>query len=218
MPEKVDFKTADGVSIYASHWRGEKGSPAVLLLHMMPAARSSWDEFADKLYASGFGVLAIDLRGHGESEGGPDGFRDFSDEDHQKSIEDVRAAIAFQVAEGHSKFFIAGASIGANLALAYLAESERGGAAVLLSAGLNYRGIQTLPLAEKVRPEQGVLLAAAKDDVRSGGSAAEMAEEIFRASAGKKEIKILEYGGHGTDMFRMHPELMDEIIAWLRKF
>src|SRR3989338_11429544 len=179
MPEKIEFKTADGMSICASHWRGEKGSSAVLLLHMMPADRSSWDEFADKLYASGFGVLAIDLRGHGESEGGPDGFRDFSDEDHQKSIEDVRAAIAFQVAEGHSKFFVAGASIGANLALEYLSESERISAAVLLSAGLNYRGIETLPLVEKVRPEQGVLLAAAKDDVRSGGSGGGTGGENF---------------------------------------
>ncbi|MBI5787027.1 MAG: alpha/beta fold hydrolase [Candidatus Niyogibacteria bacterium] len=218
MPEKVDFKTADGANICASHWRGEKGSPAVLLLHMMPAARSSWDDFAAKLYENGFGVLAIDLRGHGESEGGPDGWRNFSDEDHQKSIEDVRAAVAFQATEGHSKFFIAGASIGANLALEYLAESERVSAAVLLSAGLNYRGIQALPLVEKVRPEQGVFLVAAKDDVRSGGSAAEMAEEIFRESAGKKEMRILEYGGHGTDMFRMHPELADEIITWLNKF
>ena len=218
MPEKVEFKTADGVSIRASHWQGEKGSPAILLLHMMPADRSSWDGFAVKLYDSGFGALAIDLRGHGESEGGPDGFRDFSDEAHQKSIEDVRAAIAFQVAEGHSKFFIAGASIGANLAFEYMAESERISGAVLLSAGLNYRGIETLPLAEKVRPEQGVFIAAAKDDVRSGGAAAEMAESIHRSSAGKKEIRIFEYGGHGTDMFRMHPELMDEIITWLKKF
>lgn len=216
--EKIDFKTADGVSIRASHWRGEKGSPAVLLLHMMPAVKGSWDEFAEELFANGFGVLAIDLRGHGESEGGPDGWRSFSDVDHQKSIEDVRAAVAFQAAEGHSKFFIAGASIGANLALEYLIESERASAAILLSAGLNYRGIGTLPLARKARAEQGIYLVAASDDVRSGGEAAKMAKEIYDAAECKKDIKILDKGGHGTDMLKNHPELSRELVGWLKKF
>ena len=218
MPEKVNLKTADGINIAGDHYKGPIGSAGVLLLHMMPAAKESWAGFALKLNEAGFGALAIDLRGHGESDGGPDGFRNFLDADHQKSAMDICAAIDFQIAEGHSKLFLAGASIGANLALWELVESDRVSAAALLSAGLNYRGIETLPLARKVRPEQGFLLVAAKDDARSGGSAAEMAEEIFRASASKKEIKIFETGGHGTDLLNSHPDLADDIINWFKEF
>src|SRR3989338_3735913 len=208
MPEKVNLKTADGINIAGDHYKGPIGSAGVLLLHMMPAAKESWAGFALKLNEARFGALAIDLRGQGESEGGPRGFRDFSDEDHQKSIMDVRAAVDFQIAEGHSKIFLAGASIGSNLALKYLAESEKISAVVLLSAGLNYRGIETLPLAAKVRPSQGVFFVASRDDARSGGGADKMAEELYAKSGGMKKIKIFETGGHGTDLFNSHPDLM----------
>ncbi|MEK7599252.1 MAG: alpha/beta hydrolase [Patescibacteria group bacterium] len=216
MPEKVNFKTADGINIAASHWRGKEGSPAVLLLHMMPATKESWNEFAQKLNQAGFGVLAIDLRGHGQSEGGPDGWRSFSDSQHQKSIEDARVGFQFQKDEGHSKFFLAGASIGANLALQFLAESDETSAAVLLSPGLNYRGIETLEPAVKIRPNQGVFFAAAGDDRVIGADS--MARKLYDAANCKKDIKIFEKGGHGTDLFAAHPELMPEIIDWFKKF
>lgn len=216
MPEKVNLKTADGINITASHWRGPAGSPAVLLLHMMPATKESWNEFARKLNQAGFGVLAVDLRGHGESEGGPDGWRNFSDSEHQKSIEDARAGFEFQKNEGHSKFFLAGASIGANLALEHLAESEDASAALLLSPGLNYRGVETLPMAAKIRPDQGAFFAASRDDKITGADT--MARQLYDAANCKKEIKIFDKGGHGTDLFAAYPELMSEITDWFKKF
>ncbi len=218
MPERINLRTADDVNIAGDHYRGEAGSPGVLMLHMMPADKKSWAGFAKKLNEAGFGALAIDLRGHGESEGGPDGYRDFSDAEHQKSIEDVRAAVGFMTAEKHSKIFLAGASIGANLVLQYLAESDGVSAAVLLSAGLNYKGIETLPLAKKIRPEQGAFFIAAKDDVRSGGAADEMSQNIYDTANCRKKIKIYDVGGHGTDLFSAHSELMDDIINWLKGF
>lgn len=218
MPEKINLRTADNVNIAGDHYKGLAGSPGVLLLHMMPADKKSWAEFAKKLNKAGFGALAIDLRGHGESEGGPDGWRDFSEEEHQKSVEDVRAAVDFQISEGHSKIFLAGASIGANLALQYLAESDRVLAAVLLSAGLNYKGIETLPLVQKIDGGQGVFFIAARDDVRSGGPAEKMAQNLYDTSNGRKKIKIFDTGGHGTDLFKAHPELKDDITNWFKEF
>ncbi|MBI2038769.1 MAG: alpha/beta fold hydrolase [Candidatus Niyogibacteria bacterium] len=218
MVERITLETEDGVAIVGDHYKGPQGSPAVLLLHMMPATRASWNAFAGKLNAAGFGALAIDLRGHGESQGGPDGYQDFTDGEHQASIADVRAALAFQEAEGHSKFFIVGASIGANLALQMLAESERVSAAILLSPGINYRGVETLPVIAKVRNEQGVYIVAAKDNVRAGGAAHERAARIFGALTCRKELKIFDTGGHGTDMLVAHPEFMDELADWLKNF
>src|SRR3989338_5627500 len=92
--ERVSLKTSDNVDIvgdyYASQrWRG------ILLLHMMPADRQSWSGLAIELSKAGVDVLAIDLRGHGESAGGPEGYLDFSDDEHQQSILDVEAAVDF---------------------------------------------------------------------------------------------------------------------------
>ncbi|MDZ4296063.1 MAG: alpha/beta fold hydrolase, partial [Patescibacteria group bacterium] len=68
MAERVTFSTADGVAIVGDHYAGPTGlSPAVVLLHMLPAERASWAGLARALQAEGFQALAIDLRGHGES-------------------------------------------------------------------------------------------------------------------------------------------------------
>lgn len=216
--ERIQLKTADNIIIVGNHYKAEKGSPSALLLHMMPATKESWDEFAKKLRKEGFGCVAIDLRGHGESEGGPEGYRSFSDEEHKASILDARAGIDFQKNEGHSPLFVIGASIGANLALQILAEDEKIRGAVLLSAGINYRGVETLPPANVIRKNQAVYVVAAKDDMRRNGTPAyKMAQEIFNTiSSGDKKIEIFETGGHGTDLFASHPDLEERIVEWMQ--
>ena len=214
MTERVELTTADGVTIIGAHYKVEPPGSGVLLLHMMPAAKESWRGFGAKLNETEIGALAIDLRGHGESDGGPDGYRTFTDEEHQLSIEDVRVGIKYQKEEGHGPIFVAGASIGANLALNILAENPEIEGAILLSAGINYRGVETISSAKKIRTDQSVYVVAAKDD----GSCGKMAEEIFMALAtDKKKIEIFDVGGHGTNIFWKHPDLMDRLVRWLQE-
>lgn len=206
--------TNDGVNIIGAHYKVELTGAGILLLHMMPAAKESWRGFAAKLNEAEIGALAIDLRGHGESDGGPDGYRTFTDAEHQASIEDVRAGVGFQKEEGHSPLFVAGASIGANLSLNILAENPEIEGAILLSAGLDYRGVETLPAAKKIRSDQSVYVAAAKDD----GNCGKMAEEIFAALATeKKKLEVFDVGGHGANIFWKHPDLMDRLVRWLQE-
>jgi len=218
MAERVDLITNDGVNIAGLHYKVEPPGAGVLLLHMMPAAKESWRGFAAKLGEVGIGALAIDLRGHGESDGGPDGYRTFTDEEHQLSIEDVRAGVKYQKEEGHSPIFIVGASIGANLALNILAEDQEIEGAILLSAGLNYRGVETEPAAKKIRSDQSVYVIAASDDETKGGNCGELAKDIFDALATeKKKIEVFDAGGHGTNIFWKHPDLMDRLVRWLQE-
>src|SRR3989344_3655754 len=66
--EYIQLKTKDGVELYGTYVRaGKDDAPAVVLLHMMPATKESWEGFQQMLADSGFQSLAIDLRGHGES-------------------------------------------------------------------------------------------------------------------------------------------------------
>ena len=216
MFERIELQTKDGVRIVGNHYKGAIGSPAVLLLHMLPRTKESWVNFAQKLHAFGFGVLAIDFRGHGESQDGPEGYKNFSEEETAKSIADVKAAIRFQKEEGHSPLFVIGSSIGSNFAMQALAGDADIRGAVLLSPGISYYGVRTLPFAKKIMEHQSVMIIAARDDERQSGNAEDMAKEIFGAlNTPEKELKIYDAGGHGNDLFITHPELENKIIEWL---
>lgn len=215
MRERIAFSTSDGVKIVGDY-AGHEGQPAVLLLHMMPATRESWRAFSEKLNAAGFQTVAIDLRGHGESAGGPKGYKAFSDAEHQASINDAAAAIDFLRVKNPAKIFIVGASIGANLALQFAAEhADDIEGAVLLSPGLDYRGLRTEPFISRLREGKRAYFAASRDDPYS----AETVEELFaKTPAGiKKEIKIFEKAGHGTAMFDVEPSFMDDIVLWFQQ-
>lgn len=217
MIEKIKLITSDNVTILGDHYKCPTGSPGISLFHMMPATKESYKPLAEKLQQAGIGVVAIDLRGHGESEGGPEGYNNFTEEEHQKSIEDVKAAIEYQKNENHYPLFIGGASIGANLSLKFIAESNKIEKAILFSPGINYKGIEAIPLAKKVSSSKEIYIVAARDDVRELGSADKQAEQIFNALNCKKEIKIFDTGGHGTDILISNPEMIEELINWLRK-
>lgn len=228
--EKIFLKTKDNKKIVANLFEPEYqirqsaagGKPPVgwlLLVHMMPAVKESWSGFTAKLAVIGYESLAIDLRGHGESDAGPEGYLKFSDNEHQAGILDVSAGVEFLKSRGASsdKIFLIGASIGANLNLLYLSEHPEIKKAVLLSAGLNYRGVATERLIKNLKADQSVFLVSAKDDGRAEANAVQNQKLYEVAPAGvKKEIKIYETGGHGTDILKNQLDLTDLIINFLR--
>lgn len=213
MAEVVRLKTKDGVEVAGDYYPAS-GKEGVLLVHMMPVDRKSWVLFAEKLQEAGFRTLAIDLRGHGESDGGPSGYKNFSDEEHQTSRLDLERAAEFLKSKGAARLSLAGASIGANLALEYLVKHREARSVILLSPGLDYRGIKTEPLVAGMTAEQGVFLAASDDDQYSRDSVSALLRHFDQDEAHR--VQIFERGGHGTNIFKAHPEFMDELVAWLK--
>ncbi len=202
MSKPIKLTTSDGVEISGDFWPATsdvfsstsnvKNAPAGILLHMMPATKDSWKDFARKLNNGGFQCLAIDLRGHGESAGGPDDSRYFTDEQHQQSARDVETAAEFFVSKGipMDKIFLAGASIGANLALQYQSEHPEIKASILLSPGLNYKGIETEPAVKKLQKNQSLFLSAGGEN---DDYSAETAQKLFEiAKIDNKELKIFK--------------------------
>lgn len=213
MSKVVQVSTKDNVDIAGDFYEYEGAKKGVLLLHMMPATRSSWKAFADTLQTAGFAVLAIDLRGHGESQGGPDGYKDFSDAEHAASRADVERAADFLREQGVSELHIAGASIGANLALQYASEHQETRSVILLSPGLVYRGVATAPALAALAPDQGVMLAASEDDAYSFESVGTLAQTLSFDEA--HQLRTFANAGHGTTMFEHEQEFMDELVMWL---
>ena len=65
----VSLQASDGVNLKASYASPGREGPAMLLIHQCNMDRSSWSGISDDMVASGIHVLALDLRGFGESGG-----------------------------------------------------------------------------------------------------------------------------------------------------
>ena len=195
-------------------------SPALLLLHQWGSNRHSYDEFARKMQAAGFNVLAIDGRGFGESTKKADGTTlaaGRTDADVKAMQSDVGAAFDFLSKNKNvdpKRIAIVGASYGSSLALIYAADKPEVAAIALLSPGLNYFGnMQTAPAMKKYG-KRPVYMAAADDDkesaeaVRSLGTGGTSADHIKKAYTS---------GGHGTALFGSQPALADELLEFFRQ-
>lgn len=214
--EHVSFKTSDNVTIHANYINAGANAPCVVLLHMLPETKESWDTLAKRLGESNISSLAIDLRGHGQSthiNGQILGYEQFEETDHQQSIIDIEASLKWLEAKGvpRKKIAIIGASIGANLALQALSFYQDILTVVALSPGLNYHGIETENFITSFKITQSVLFVVSEDDAYSYSSVI----KLYETTNIEKDLVVYKNAGHGTYIFDAQPELYGKIIEWL---
>lgn len=221
--ELLHLTTSDSVKISANYFpaiRAKHPNPRgwVVFLHMMQATKGSWSALAERLQQEGYASIAIDLRGHGMSDGGPNGYQLFSDAEHQDSTRDVDAAVDFLKGLGarNDHITIIGASIGANLAMRYFVRHRDFKTCVAFSPGLDYHGIVTKPLMESLPEDKRLLLIGSRDDDRVIDNVADI-ETLWNAMPPGVDVKkeIVAVGGHGTAILSHNPELIESIISFL---
>jgi dienelactone hydrolase len=179
-------------------------APAVLLLHMYGQSRAAWQPFADRLQESGFAVLALDLRGHGDSGGA---------EDWVLAREDVRLAylwLSEQQGIDTQRTGVVGASIGANLSLWLGANEPQIEMIALLSPGFDYFRVTIEGLMEQYAPRAS-FMAASEDD----GYSADTVRELQLNAVESAEVVIFEEAGHGMHMFNAEPTFEDTLFAFV---
>jgi pimeloyl-ACP methyl ester carboxylesterase len=200
---------AEGLTLWASFYPPASASaPGVLLLHSWGRERGEWASFATRLQENGYAVLALDLRGHGESEGEAGG-----ETPSAVWVEDALQAwevLAAQAQVDPERTAIVGADIGANLALAAAAAESRVRAVALLSPLQDDQGIPTGE-ALSAYGERPVLIVASQNDP----SAAQVARRLSDLAQGPATVTLYPDAGHGTAMFGPQPDLHVLILAWL---
>jgi len=68
-PEIVEIKTSDNLTLSGAYYKPTADqAPGALLIHDAGASRAQLEAVAERLVKVGFGVLALDLRGHGASK------------------------------------------------------------------------------------------------------------------------------------------------------
>jgi non-heme chloroperoxidase len=108
-PRSFRIEAHQGVTLAADAW-GHPGAPPVLLLHGGGQTRHAWGATGEALARDGWHAIAVDLRGHGESDWAPGG--DYSVE---AFVHDVRACAA--ACRAHRPPVLVGASLGGLAAL-----------------------------------------------------------------------------------------------------
>jgi dienelactone hydrolase len=210
--ERVTIRTDDGVSLAATWYAPQSRSPAVVFVHMLHKNRRDWEPVASRLAAEGIGALALDLRGHGESTGtSPDG----DAADYSVLIRDVTAARRYVASRSDvqpARIGIAGASIGANLAVLEASADSTVASLALLSPTSDYRGLR-IDAALKKYGTRPALMIASDDDAYAMRSA----KELQKAGGGTRELLIVNHAGHGTVMLGHDPDLARTLVDWFRR-
>lgn len=205
----VRFKTSDGWTISGEYHAAAKGRPVAILVHGVAAGRGEWWQLVPALQERGYGTLAVDLRGHGDSTAGPAGRRTYADFDAggewAKTPLDVLAAARYLAARGvpQSRLVLIGGSIGANACAEALAKLPKARALVLLSPGMEYRGL-ALPRFDGSK----AILAASPDDGYAYATVQRVGQVLPAA------VVLPGPGGHGAQMLK-DPKFVRRLLAAL---
>ena len=143
----VRLSGAGGLALAADAW-GDDAAPPLVLLHGGGQTRGAWGEAGARLAALGWRVLAVDLRGHGESAWSDDGVYSVD-----RYADDVRA-----LARGlGAPPVLVGASLGGMSSLLAAGEEPRAGVAGLVLVDVAHRphaaGVRRIVEFMSARPE-----------------------------------------------------------------
>lgn len=220
----VELKSVDGTSLKATFFSAAKAGPGVLLLHQSNRDRKSWASAAAQLAMSGIHTLTLDMRGFGESGG----------EKRSRAPEDVEAALEFLRAQPGVTRNVIGVGGAGWLGVVHAVEAARRhpgevSSLVLISGETGRDGLNFLHQATQL-PE---LFVFSDDDEYPPTQDAMKLLYVTASCPSKKLVhyssvedapwlwyetpdasRVSALGGHGTDLFGVHPELPNILVHW----
>jgi len=209
--ETVMIEASDGLQIVAtySYPGGEAPYPGVILLHMLGSQRTAWESngMEAQLLLNGYAVMTVDMRGHGETGG---------DIDWELAEDDFQRVWDYFVAQdevNNEATAVVGASIGSNMSLITAVNEPRINAVILLSPGLDYRGVTTADAIIEYGDRPIFIIASEEDSY-----AADSSKTLHETATGQAELQLYNGAGHGTNMFSKEEGLPDLILNWLQQY
>jgi len=211
----VDLTAEDGTKLKASYFPAAKPGPGVLLLHQCNGQRKVWDGLAQQLAAAGINVLTLDYRGFGESGGDrfdklpPERMRQIQAEKWPGDFDTAFQYLMSQSGVTHDVIGVGGASCGVNNSVQIARRHPEVRSLVLLSGSTDVNGRQFLRNTARVP----VFFSVADDDEFPPTVLAMEWLYSLTSNPGKTFVRYTT-GGHGAEMFRVHPELTGIIADW----
>ena len=200
-PRRVVFRADDGATLAGAYYEpSQRPAPGIVLLHMLRRSHADWDAAAAQLSEAGFAVLALDFR---------------PGDDVGVFATDVKAAKAFlrerpEVIPG--AIGIAGASVGANLAILDAADDAGVRSIALLSPGMDYKGLRIEASMKKYGARPALLAGSTKDPY-----AARSIRHLTTIGPGLREVRLTDSAAHGTVLLARDPELIPALVDWFKR-
>ena len=228
----VSFPSNDGVEVSALFGTPEADSlPVVILLHDLGGNKTDWLSATDTYVAlleRGYAVLAIDMRGHGETPL-PDDRQILELIDLEQSVRDVHAALIWLPSQSKidvSRIAVVGSGSGGNVAYLSLGSfPEMIKTGVSLSPGL--WGASSLePLLngtgiESFGPRSMLFMVGDQDQIQSGDiilSYVDFARSLEAQTAEPKDLRVFtDSADHGFALLNNVPEALDLFFLWLEE-
>jgi dienelactone hydrolase len=191
--------------------------PALLLAHGFAGDRRSVSGAARRLAASGYAVLAPDLRGHGENRNPHTPSRPRSDH----FFSDLAAAVDFLRASPHvdgSRIAVAGHSMGAGAALDYGTRDSGLDAVVLVSGGWSLDGPYPPPNALFLYAERDPKRIRERSDrlaARIAGRPGVDRARTYGELAIGTGVRVVEVPGASHASILWTDFAVAEIVSWL---
>jgi len=212
LAERVTFKTDDGKQIVGTFQTAGKDAPTVICLPMFRNVRKSYQPLVGPLVLKGINVLAIDLRGHGESA------PELADDVVKRNARlfqamhlDVKAAIDFlEQKKGcdRTRIGLIGASVGCSVAIdatrRYPGDVR---AVVILTPGSKYLGVDSLAHL-KEWPGTRIFTFVSSEEKRTSAKVMEALDPFD----GSNRMVVPGKEIHGTRMFGKVNQI-EELIA-----
>lgn len=198
---REESRARDGLKLAKERWTGIPSAAQILYLHGFGQTRQAWGPTAVRLAQAGYGGVAVDGRGHGESDWNPS--------DRPYSMEQfVEDAIGLASAETPRPVLV-GASMGGLLGLLAEGESERGLFSALVLVDITPRwetqGVERILDFMGAHPEGFASLDAAADAIASY-----LPHRRRRKTPGELTSLLVR---HTDGRWRWHwdPRLLDEV-------
>ena len=226
--ETVDLKTIDGWALHAVYAPAAEGKKTLVLLHGTGQRKEDWKLLALPLTRAGYGLMAVDMRGHGESRTSPSGevltwkqlkATTKADNDFLDMSRDADAAVAFLTGKGVSEESIGfiGAEVGGSIALRYAATHPKVPLVILLSPGMKWQEVLTVnALRAMKRPIPTPLLMVYSEADRVSSKEAPIMYSFAKAAVGAQLATLVPVAQErGTRMLKAQPALIEQIISWI---
>ena len=214
--QSVSFTTRDGWALSASYLPAQADEKTVILLHDLNKKKEEFTSLEGDLAKGGFGYLALDLRGHGQSTG-RGSVKSFEkegvDNPFNKMVQDVEAAVTFLKSKNVplDKIALLGAGLGAQVAMkgALLTGVQT---VALISPSANIRDVLVIP---SIRLYKGDLLIAAGSADRKGFLEASVIRNVAFLTTGEGKVTFLTaYDLTSHEMLDKY--LRPSILQWFK--
>ena len=203
-----------------------KPAPAVLLIHSLGKNREEWLLVPALFQMNGVAVLALDLRGHGESTRRLSAtgietvdYHNFQLQQYRDMLLDINLAydwLAKQPGIDKQRIALVGSTFGANLALRYAAFNDEVAALLLLSPGFSYQGMRTDDVIVGLH-KRPLRIVVSRDDAYAFESAKRMLDLRRLAGQAAESNELIACTGdlQGAAMLTGVKELSGVVFSWL---